>query len=73
MEPERFPGGKMKSEQELHAGPKLTAIAISGLRLVLLLSLTATVVCLFGTAYFGESRATLTLPTGSLCIHRPGP
>lgn len=74
MEPERFPGGKMKSERELHAGPESIAVAISGLRLVLLLSLTATVVCLLGTAYFGESpRATVALPTGSLCIHRPGP
>lgn len=73
MEPERFPGGKMKSERELHAGSESIAIAISGLRLVLLLSLTATVVCLLGAAYFGESRATVTLPTGSLCIHRPGP
>jgi len=48
-------------------------MAIAGLRFVLLLSLTATIVCLLGTAFFSESpRATVTLPTGSLCIHRPG-
>lgn len=47
-------------------------MAIKGLRFVLLLSLTATVVWLVGAACFDESpRAIVPIPNISLCIHRP--
>jgi len=49
-------------------------MAIKGLRFVLLLSLTATVVWLLGVACFGEaSHASVPFPNASLCIHRAGP
>lgn len=49
-------------------------MAIKGLRLALLLSLTATVVWLLGVACFGDAwHASVPFPDASLCIHRPGP
>lgn len=60
----------MKLRRQPHAGPEAVAKAIAGLRLVLLLTLSATIVCLLATAYFDPSpRAAIALPNTSLCIH----
>ena len=73
MEPQRFPGGKMKPGRELQPGPQTVAVAIERLRFALLLSLTATVGWLLVAAYFDASpRATVAFSNASLCIHRPG-
>ena len=48
-------------------------MVIKGLRVALLLSLTATIGCLLFAACFGETpHASVPIANASLCIHRPG-